>query len=134
MFKSNKLIIINELVYLFNNVMSSSLYPSTWNNSILTLLLKSGELSDTNNFQGVAVSFFLGKLFNTLLNTRLENKCVKEGIVNYCQGSSKKGSRLLIIYWLLGFSLTSMLRFQETNYLLASLISVKHMTPYQEIF
>ena len=90
---------------LFNCVLSRSIYPSAWNKSILTPLHKSGELSDTNNFRGVAVSSCLGKLFNKMLNTRLERKCVSEGLMNDCQGSSKKGSRtadhLLVIKFLL---------------------------------
>ena len=65
----------------------------------------SGELSDTNNFRGVAVSSCLGKLCNKMLNTRLEHKCVREGLINDCQGSSKKGSRtadhLLVIKFLI---------------------------------
>ena len=101
MLKSSKLIISNQLLYLFNGILSSSIYPSAWSNSILTPLHKSGELSDPNNFRGVAVSSCLGKLFNKILNTRLENKCLTKGLINDCQGSSKKGSRtadhLLII-------------------------------------
>ena len=105
MIKSSKLIISNQLLYLFNGILSSSIYPSAWSNSILTPLHKSGELSDPNNFRGVAVSSCLGKLFNKILNTRLENKCLTEGLINDCQGSSKKGSRtadhLLIIRFLI---------------------------------
>ena len=105
MIKTSKLIITNHLCSLFNKILLSSIYPSVWKNSILTPLHKSGELSDPNNFRGVAVSSCLGKLFNKILNTRLEKKCVKEGLVNDCQGSSKKGSRtadhLMIIRFLI---------------------------------
>ena len=105
MLKSSKLIITNQLLKLFNCILSQSIYPSAWNKSILTPLHKSGELSDTNNFRGVAVSSCLGKLFNKILNTRLEQKCVREGLINDCQGSSKKGSRtadhLLVIKFLI---------------------------------
>ena len=105
MIKSSKLIITSQLLLLFNSILSSSIYPSVWKKSILTPLHKSGELSDPNNFRSVAVSSCLGKLFNKILNTRLENKCVKEGLINDCQGSSKKGSRtadhLLVIRFLI---------------------------------
>ena len=69
------------------------MFDLEFGNSILTPLHKTGELSDPNNFRGVAVSSCLGKLFNKILNTRLESKCVNEGLINDCQGSSKKGSR-----------------------------------------
>ena len=81
------------------------MYPSAWKKSIMTPLHKSDDLSDPNNFCGVAVSSCLGKLFNKLLNTRLKNKCVKENFISDCQGSGRKGSRtadhLLIIRFLI---------------------------------
>ena len=105
MIKASKLIITSQLLSLFNSILSSSLYPSVWKNSILTPLHKTGALSDPNNFRGVAVSSCLGKLFIKILNTRLEKKCVKDGLINDCQGSSKKGSRtadhLLVIRFLI---------------------------------
>ena len=71
----------------------------------MTPLHKSKDLTDPNNFRGVAVSSCLGKLFNKVLNTRLENKCISEGLISECQGSGKKGSRtadhLLIIRFLI---------------------------------
>ena len=105
MLKSSKLIITNQLLFLFNNILSQSIYPSAWKKSILTPLHKSKDLTDPNNFRGVAVSSCLGKLFNKLLNIRLENKCISEGLISECQGSGKKGSRtadhLLIIRFLI---------------------------------
>jgi hypothetical protein len=101
MLKSSKLIVINQLLFIFNNILSLSIYPSAWQNSILTPLHKSKDLTNPNNYRGVAVSLCLGKLFNKVLNTRLERKCIAEGLISECQGSGKKGSRtadhLLII-------------------------------------
>ena len=105
MLKSSKLIITSQLLMLFNSILSTAVYPSAWKKSILTPLHKSNDLSDPNNFRGVAVSSCLGKLFNKLLNTRLEKKCVEEKLINDCQGSGKKGSRtadhLLVIRFLI---------------------------------
>ena len=80
MLKCSKLINANQLTSLFNSILSSSIYPSSWNTSILTPLHKSGELSDPNNFRGVAVSSCLGELFNKILNNRLEKKMCKRRI------------------------------------------------------
>ena len=105
MLKSSKLIVTSQLLYIFNNILSQSIYPSAWKKSILTPLHKSKDLTDPNNFRGVAVSSCLGKLFNKVLNTRLERKCIAEGLISECQGSGKKGSRtadhLLIIRFLI---------------------------------
>ena len=105
MIKTSKLIITKQLVELFNFILSSAIYPSAWKSCILTPIHKTGELDDPNNFRGVAVSSCLGKLFNKLLNTRLDTKCIKERLIDDCQGSGKKGSRtadhLLIIRFLI---------------------------------
>ena len=82
-----------------------SLYPSVWKKSILTPIHKSECLSDPSNFRGVAVNSCLGKLFNKVLQSRLENKCIKEGLINNSQGSGKRGSRtadhLMVIRFLI---------------------------------
>ena len=98
MLKSSKLTITNQLLSLFNSILSTSVYPSAWKKCILTPLHKSEDLSNPNNFRGIAVSSCLKKLFNKVLNTRLENKCLKEGLINDCQGSGKKAPELQIIY------------------------------------
>ena len=93
MLKSSKLVIVSQLLLLFNTILSSTLYPSVWKKSILTPIHKSECLSDPSNFRGVAVNSCLGKLFNKLLQSRLEIKCIKEGLINNSQGSGKRGSR-----------------------------------------
>ena len=76
-----------------------------WKKSILTPLHKSESLTDPSNFRGVAVNSCMGKLFNKLLQARLENKCIKEGLINNSQGSGKRGSRtadqLMVIRFLI---------------------------------
>ena len=58
-----------------------------------------------SDLRGVVVSSCLGKLFNKILNTRLDQKCIREGLIDDCQGSGKKSSRtadhLLIIRFLI---------------------------------
>ena len=110
MLKSSKLVITNQLLLLFNSIVSSAVYPIARKKSILTPLHKANDVSDPNDFQGVAVTLCLRKLFNKLLNTRLENKYVKEKLINNCQGSGKKGSRtanhLSVICFLIDKSVT----------------------------
>ena len=105
MLKAGKLVIWKQLLFIFNNILSSTLYPTEWRNSILSPLHKSDLLSDPNNFRGLAVGSCLGKLFNKLLHKRLENKCERENLIHECQGSGKKGSRtadhLMIVRFLI---------------------------------
>ena len=105
MLKTSKLVIDKQLLFLFNNILSSTMYPTEWKQNIVTPIHKSGELSDPSNFRGVAVSSCLGKLFNKLLQRRLEKKCISEKLISNSQGSGKKGSRtsdhLLVIRFLI---------------------------------
>ena len=105
MLKTSKLIISSQLLNIFNSILQSTTYPSVWKKSILTPLHKSESLTDPSNFRGVAVNSCLGKLFNKLLQSRLEKKCIKEGLINNSQGSGKRGSRtadhLMIIRFLI---------------------------------
>ena len=81
------------ILSLFNKILDSSLYPSSWKLDILTPLHKSGDKSDTNNFRGIAVSSCFGKLFNKMLQKRLEKLSQKKNFISPCQGSGKAGSR-----------------------------------------
>ena len=91
--KASKLIVVNQLQVLFNNILSSTIYPTEWKKNILTPLHKSDILSDPSNFRGLAVGSCLGKLFNKLLLNRLEHMCTTNRLIHMCQGSGKKGSR-----------------------------------------
>ena len=104
MLKTGKLILAAPLLQLFNSILSSTFYPLKWKSDILTPLHKSAEKNDPNNYRGVSVSSCLGKLFNKLLQNRLENLCNKNKYICESQGSGKKESRtsdhLLIVKFL----------------------------------
>ena len=105
MLKIGKLVLVNQLLSIFNCILSSAVYPTAWKQNILTPLHKSGPLDDPGNFRGIAVCSCLGKLFNKLLQTRLEGKCERESLICPGQGSGRKGSRtsdhLMIIRFLI---------------------------------
>ena len=79
----------NSLLLIFNTILSFNLYPAEWKKDILGPLHKSGDKCDPNNFRGICVSSCLGKLFNSMLRNRLEDKCVKENLVHKSQASGK---------------------------------------------
>ena len=105
MLKTSKLVIVSQVLTIFNTILSSTVYPSIWKKSILTPIHKAGSQNDQSNFRGVAVNYCLGKLINKLLQSQLENKCIKEGLINNSQGSGKRGSRtadhLMVIKFLI---------------------------------
>ena len=105
MLKTGKLILADPILTLFNSALENSLYPTQWSWDILSPLHKKSEKSDPNNFRGISVSSCLGKLFNKILQRRLEKVCNKNSIINDIQGSGKANSRtsdhLLIVRFLI---------------------------------
>ena len=105
MLKASKLIIHEPLLILFNSILHSIIYPTQWKLDILSPLHKAGDKSDPNNYRGISVSSCLGKLFNKILQKRLETFCNKNLLISDVQGSGKSGSRtadhLLIVRFLI---------------------------------
>ena len=105
MLKASKNIIAEPVLLLFNTILSSVIYPTQWKSDILTPLHKSGDKNDPNNYRGISVSSCFGKLFNKILQKRLENFSSSKNLINEVQGSGKKGSRtadhLLIVRFLI---------------------------------
>jgi len=59
------------LVRLFNFIISKGTFPDSWSTGMITPIFKSGSRSDPSNYRGVCVTSSLGKLFCSILNTRL---------------------------------------------------------------
>ncbi len=59
------------LLKLFNLVLSVGHFPEAWNRGLIMPIFKSGDKSDPNNYRGICVSSDLGKLFCSIINTRL---------------------------------------------------------------
>ena len=93
MLKASHSLLFQQILLLFNTILRTSIYPLVWKYDILGPLHKSGPKDDPGNFRGISVSSCLGKLFNSLLRNRLEDKCVKESIIHKCQASGKEGAR-----------------------------------------
>ena len=93
MLKTGGNILIEPLLKLFNQIFTSSFYPSFWKYDILNPIHKSGEKDDPNNFRGISIASCFGKLFTTLLRNRLQSFCDSNGLISKFQGSGKKMSR-----------------------------------------
>ena len=55
----------------FNKILESGRFPETWMEGLITPIYKSGNSLDPNNYRGICVSSCMGKLFCSILNTRL---------------------------------------------------------------
>jgi len=61
------------LLFLFNRILSESVFPAIWAQGMIVPIHKSGSLKDPNNYRGICISSCLGKLFTKLMANRLTN-------------------------------------------------------------
>jgi len=77
---------------LFNLVLDSGLIPSTWTLGIVIPIYKNkGAKNDPNNFRGITLLSSLGKLFTSILNTRLTNYIEGTGLLGEDQAGFRQG-------------------------------------------
>jgi hypothetical protein len=81
MFKSAQSYIDKCLLKIYNAVLSSGNYPSRWSESFLVPIFKSEKPKLPQNYRGIAVANCFGRIFNSILNTRLD-KFLAENNVN----------------------------------------------------
>ncbi|XDV43935.1 hypothetical protein PO909_012319 [Leuciscus waleckii] len=73
------------IMKLFNLVLSVGHFPDTWNRGLITPIFKSGDTSDPNNYRGICVSSNLGKLFCSVINTRLVHFLTEHSVLSKSQ-------------------------------------------------
>lgn len=81
------------LLRLFNDILLKGIYPQQWCVGIITSLFKGGEAHDPNNYRGLTITSCLGKVYNSILNTRLEKFVDSNKILPDNQIGFKKKSR-----------------------------------------
>ena len=93
MLKASGKCLIKCLRKLFNSILLSSHYPSEWSKGIISYIHKGDDIDDPNNYRGITLTSHLAKLFNSILNERL-NKFLKENeIISESQIGFKKECR-----------------------------------------
>ena len=80
------------LLKLFNNILLSGQYPSSWKVSYIKPLFKGGDANDPNNYRGISVMPCMAKLFNSILNNRLQ-KFIDNGFISDAQIGFQPQSR-----------------------------------------
>ena len=81
------------LVKLFNRLFTLGHFPSDWSNGLIVSLHMKGSIHDFHNYRGTGSTLLptLGKLFTTVLNTRL-TKWVEDYVIYLdSQGGFRKG-------------------------------------------
>ena len=73
------------ILKLFNTILNSTIFPKQWCEGFILPIFKSGDPFDPTNYRGITISSCLGKLFTKILNTRLVNFLIANGIIHRSQ-------------------------------------------------
>ena len=78
------------IVKFFNIILESGIVPNAWTIGIIKPLYKNkGDINDVNNYRGITLLSCLGKLFTSILNSRLYAYLTRENIL----GNEQAGFR-----------------------------------------
>jgi len=79
-------------VKLFNLILKTGIIPSEWTKGVILPIYKNkGNKKDPNNYRGITLLSCLGKLFTSLLNTRLTKFAKTHQLIGPEQAGFRKG-------------------------------------------
>ena len=93
MLKNGNFVLQPCLVKLFNIILSSGIYPTEWVQGLIFPIYKTGDPLNPSNYRGIAITSCLSKLFNSILNARLEKYILKNELIRNEQIGFKAGCR-----------------------------------------
>ena len=125
MLKCGQNILLPSLHRLFNVCLSTGNYPKAWAEGYITPIHKSNDIADPNNYRGISVTCAIGKLFNSILNERLDKFLEKYKIINKCQVGFTKKARTTDHLFILKCILDEYCNSKDGEYLPALLIFKK---------
>lgn len=92
MIKSSASQLTPYLQQIFNKVLSLGIYPEQWGQGIITNIHKKGSCLEPQNYRSITITSAIGKLFNAILNKRLETYLQKNHMISASQIGFEKGS------------------------------------------
>lgn len=93
MLKSGQTKLLPCLSKLFNLCFSNGHYPDSWSKGYISPIFKSNDPCDPNNYRGITITSNLGKLFNSILNTRLDKFLSENNLIHSSQIGFTKHAR-----------------------------------------
>ena len=91
--KASKTSLIEILNRIFNAIFAKSQYPKCWTRAYIRPIFKSKSPLDPSNYRGITVMNCFAKLFNKILNSRLDNYLCQNNIIAKEQIGFQKDSR-----------------------------------------
>ena len=98
MVKSSVSIIGPVLKILFNKVLKSGIFPQLSSVGYISPVLKACDIDDPNNYRGITVCSFKGKLFTLIINDFLTKYLDEHNIIHNNQIGFRKGYRRLTTF------------------------------------
>lgn len=84
-------LILPILVRLFNKILNSGVFPSSWSKAIIIPIHEKWNIIDPNNYRGISITSSLGKLFTSILNERVMQLDRFEDIITVAQFGFQAG-------------------------------------------
>ena len=78
---------------IFNQVLTSGIYPSTWSIGVIKPIHKSGEKQDPSNYRGITLLSVMGKIFTAIIRARLLDWAETTHVINETQFGFRHGRR-----------------------------------------
>jgi hypothetical protein len=115
------------LVKLFNAVFTSGIYPQIWSEGYITPIFKSENPKLPQNYRGIIICNSIGKVFNSILNNRLDKFLIENNIIHENQIGFPKKSRTSDHIFVLKCIIEKYLKTDTKSYLCALWTSIKHL-------
>ncbi len=93
MLKYGKDLLCVSMKKLFNIVLQNGTFPKLWKNGVIINLFKSGLYTNPSNYRGITLTSILGKLFNSLVNSRLVDYLNRNDLITKYQAGFRKDFR-----------------------------------------
>lgn len=86
-------LLLLPIVNLFNRILKSGIFPEIWNLSCISFLHKNGDINNCDNYRCISLTSCLGKLFTSLLQTRLHKYMEDKDFYNPLQAGFRSDYR-----------------------------------------
>ena len=80
------------ILYLVNQSIMKSTFPSSWKVGCITPLFKEGDRTDPSNYRPISILPTMGKLIERVVHTKLYSYCSEHDIFSDCQSGFRKGN------------------------------------------
>jgi len=93
MLKYRQHVLVQPIMKLFNLVLLSGKYPSSWSEGYIVPIFKTDNQLNPENYRGITITCSLGKLFNIVINSRLAKFLSQNNVIIKEQIGFEKGCR-----------------------------------------